>query len=97
MDKSRGPLATVLVNNGTLKLGDTVVVGTTWGRVRAMFNDIGKPVKKAGPAAPVELLGLSSVPQVGDTLTAVADERRAQASVEKQKLEMEKTSLTAKE
>jgi len=96
MDKSRGPLATVLVNNGTLKLGDTVVAGTTWGRIRAMFNDMGKPVKKAGPATPVELLGLSSVPQVGDTLTAVADERRAQASVEKQKLEMEKTSLTAK-
>lgn len=88
MDKSRGPLATVLVNNGTLKLGDTVVVGTTWGRVRAMFNDMGKQVKKAGPATPVELLGLSSVPQVADTLTAVASERQVQALIEKRKSEM---------
>jgi translation initiation factor IF-2 len=88
MDKSRGPLATVLVNNGTLKLGDTVVVGTTWGRVRAMFNDMGKQVKKAGPAIPVELLGLSSVPQVADTLTAVASERQVQALIEKRKSEM---------
>ena len=88
MDKSRGPLATVLVNNGTLKLGDIVVVGTTWGRVRAMFNDMGKQVKKAGPAIPVELLGLSSVPQVADTLTAVASERQVQALIEKRKSEM---------
>lgn len=85
MDKTRGPLATVLINNGTLKLGDTVVVGTTWGRVRAMFNDLGKQVKKAGPATPVEVLGLNSIPQVGDVLTAVADERRAQALIEKRK------------
>ena len=88
MDKSRGPLATVLVNNGTLKLGDTVVVGTTWGRVRAMFNDIGKQVKKVGPATPVELLGLSSVPQVGDTLTTVTNERQVQVLIEKRKSEM---------
>ncbi|MFC1915166.1 translation initiation factor IF-2 [Chloroflexota bacterium] len=88
MDKSRGPLATVLVNTGTLKIGDTIVVGTTWGRVRAMFNDIGKQVKKAGPATPVELLGLSSVPQAGDTLTAVTSEHQAQALLKKHKLEM---------
>ena len=87
MDKSKGPLATVLVNNGTLKLGDTVVVGTTWGRVRAMFNDTGKQVKKVGPATPVELLGLGSVPQVGDMLTAVSNEHQAQALIEKHKLE----------
>jgi translation initiation factor IF-2 len=95
MDKSRGPLATVLINNGTLKLGDTVAVGTTWGRVRAMFNDIGKQVKKAGPAIPVELLGLSSVPQVGDTLTAVASERQVQALIEKRKSEMKEASPKA--
>ncbi|MFQ5996051.1 MAG: translation initiation factor IF-2 [Dehalococcoidales bacterium] len=96
MDRSRGPLATVLVNNGTLKLGDTVVVGTTWGRVRAMFNDIGKQMKKVGPATPVELLGLSSVPQVGDTLTTVSNEHQAQALIEKHKLEIkEKTSPRA--
>jgi len=91
MDKSRGPLATVLVNNGTLKLGDTIVVGTTWGRVRAMFNYMGKQVKKAGPATPVELLGLSSVPQVADTLTAVANERQVQALIEKRKSETKET------
>ena len=97
MDKTRGPLATVLVNTGTLKLGDTVVVGTTLGRVRAMFNDMGKQVKKTGPATPVELLGLGSVPQVGDTLTAVTNEHQAQALLEKHKLETkEKASLAAK-
>jgi translation initiation factor IF-2 len=95
MDKSRGPLATVLVNNGTLKLGDTIVVGTTWGRVRAMFNDMGKQVKKAGPATPVELLGLSSVPQVADTLTAVASERQVQALIEKHKSETKEASPKA--
>jgi len=96
MDRSRGPLATVLVNNGTLKLGDTIVVGTTWGRVRAMFNDIGKQMKKAGPATPVELLGLGSVPQVGDMLTAVSNEHLAQALIEKHKAEIkEKASPKA--
>jgi len=96
MDKARGPLATVLINNGTLKLGDTVVAGTTWGRVKAMFNDIGKPVKKVGPSTPVEILGLSSVPQAGELLTTTVDERRAQALTEKHKLETAKTSIGAK-
>jgi len=68
MDKSRGPLGTVLVSSGTLKLGDTVAVGDTWGRVKAMFNDAGKRVKRVTPATPVEVLGLNSVPQVGDIL-----------------------------
>ena len=83
LDKTKGPLATVLVQNGTLRLGDTVVVGTTWGRVKAMFNDMGKRVRKAEPATPVEILGLNSVPQVGDTLTVVADEHQARALIEK--------------
>jgi translation initiation factor IF-2 len=97
MDKSRGPLATILVQNGILKLGDTVVVGNTWGRVRAMFNDVGKRIKKAEPATPAEILGLNIVPQVGDTLTAVADERQAQALIEKHRAEMaQESSLTAK-
>ena len=82
MDKTKGPLATVLVHAGTLRLGDTVVVGTIWGRVRAMFNDLGKRVRKAEPATPVEILGLSSVPEVGDTLTAVAGERQARTLVQ---------------
>jgi translation initiation factor IF-2 len=85
MDKFKGPLATVLVNNGTLKVSDTIVVGTTLGKVKAMFNDKGKRVRKAEPATPVEILGLSSVPQVGDILTAVDDERQAQALIEKHK------------
>lgn len=87
MDKTRGALATVLVQNGTLKPGDTIVVGTTWGRVRAMYNDTGKQVKRAGPATPVVVLGLSSVPEAGEILTAVPDERRAQAMVQQHQAE----------
>ena len=89
MDKTKGPLATVLVHTGTLRLGDTVVVGTTWGRVRAMFNDMGKRVRKAEPATPVELLGLNVVPQVGDTLTVVAGERQARALIQERLQEAE--------
>ena len=89
LDKTKGPLATVLVHNGTLRLGDTIVVGTTWGRVKAMFNDIGKQVRKAGPATPAQILGLDRVPQVADTLTAVTSERQARALIEKRQLETE--------
>jgi translation initiation factor IF-2 len=89
MDKNRGPLATVLVQNGTLKEGDTIVVGETWGRVRAMFNDAGKRIKKAEPSTPAVILGLGSVPQVGETLTAVHDERQALAMLEKRRAEKE--------
>jgi len=97
LDKTKGPLATVLVHDGTLRLGDTVVISTTWGRVKAMFNDIGKRVRKAGPATPVELLGLNSVPQVGDTLTTVAGEHQAQALIQKRQLEAQReSSLTPK-
>ncbi len=77
LDKSRGPVATVLIQNGTLKLGDTVVVGRASGRVRALFNDMGQRVKQAGPAVPVELLGLDLLPEAGDTLEAVADDKAA--------------------
>ena len=83
LDKTKGPLATVLINDGTLRLGDTIVGGTTWGRVKAMFNDMGKRVRKAEPATPVEILGLGSVPQVGDTLEAVSDESQAHKLIEK--------------
>jgi len=89
LDKARGPLATVLVHDGSLKVGDMVVVGTTWGRVRAMFNDRGKRVKKAEPATPVEVLGLGSVPQVGDTLMAVASEAQARSLIQKHEREMQ--------
>ena len=89
LDKSKGPLATVLIQTGTLRLSDTVVVGGTWGRVRAMFNDMGKRVRKAEPAMPVELLGLDSVPQAGDTLTSVADEHQARALIQKRQQEVQ--------
>jgi len=87
MDKTKGPLATVLVHDGTLRLGDMVVVGTTWGRIKAMFDDAGKRARKAKPSTPVVILGLHSVPQVGDTLTTVAGEHQARALVEKQQEE----------
>jgi len=95
MDKSRGPLATILIQTGTLKEGDTVVVGNTWGRVKSMFNDLGKRVKKAEPATPTEVLGLNEVAQVGDTLTAVTDERHAHALLARHKAEMEKKAAGA--
>jgi len=90
MDKSRGPLATMLIQAGTLKVGDTVVVGNTWGRVRAMFNYLGKRIKKAEPSTPAEVLGLAEVPQVGDNLVAVTDERHAQAILARHRAEAEK-------
>jgi translation initiation factor IF-2 len=77
LDKGRGPLATVLVQRGTLKVGDVFVVGAVPGKVRAMIDDKGKPVKEAGPSVPVEVLGLSGVPSAGDTLTVVENEARA--------------------
>ncbi|MFC1917457.1 translation initiation factor IF-2 [Chloroflexota bacterium] len=90
MDRSRGPMATVLVQNGTLKTGDTVVVGTTWGRVKAMFNDLRKQVHKGEPSTPLEILGLNNVPQAGELLNEVANEREAQVLVEKHKQEMQR-------
>jgi translation initiation factor IF-2 len=77
LDRGRGPVATALVQSGTLKDGDAVVVGSHSGRVRAMFSDRGKKVNSAGPSDPVEILGLSGVPQAGDTFLVVADERKA--------------------
>ena len=77
LDKGRGSVATVLIQQGTLKEGDAVVVGQHSGRVRAMFSHVGKKIRAAGPSDPVEILGLSGVPQAGDTLVAVEDERKA--------------------
>jgi translation initiation factor IF-2 len=90
MDKKKGPLATILVHNGTLRPGDSVVVGTTWGRVKAMFNNAGKQIRKAKPSTPVVILGLHDIPQVGDTLTAITGERRARELAEKRKQEDER-------
>ena len=83
LDKGRGPVASVLVQNGTLKTGDVVVAGTAVGKVRAMMDDKGKRVKTAGPCVPVEILGLSDVPEGGDLFYAVKDERKAREIVEK--------------
>ncbi len=77
LDKGRGPVATVLVQSGTLKTGDVVLAGQTWGRVRAMNDENGKPTKSAGPSIPVEIQGLTEVPQAGDEFQVLADERRA--------------------
>jgi len=77
LDKGRGPVATVLVQSGTLKAGDVVLAGQTFGRVRAMLDENGKPIKEAGPSIPVEIQGLTEVPQAGDEFMVMSDERRA--------------------
>jgi translation initiation factor IF-2 len=87
MDKNRGPVATALVQTGTLKVGDIIVVGDTFGRVRALENDKGKRIQKAGPATPAVVLGLSEVPSAGDVLRVVRDEKEARTIVERRKME----------
>jgi translation initiation factor IF-2 len=82
LDKGRGPVATVLVDKGELKVGDPIVAGPAWGRVRAMLNDRGEQVKVAGPSTPVEVLGLSSVPEAGDEFRAAPDEKIARTVAE---------------
>ena len=95
LDKGRGPVATVLVTRGTLKRGDTFVVGTKSGRVRALVNDQGKQVKEAGPSTPVEVLGLGGVPGAGDNLTVVENEQRARevAEYRQEKATEQRTAL----
>jgi len=94
LDKSKGPVATVLIKKGTLTIGDSFVVGSTSGKVRAMFDDFGKRVKFAGPAAPVEVIGISNVPQAGTTLQVVPDEKAARIIAQKiqEKLDIERLS-----
>ena len=88
LDKGRGPVATLLVQNGTLHTGDIIIAGTTVGRVRVMTNDRGKQVKEAGPSMPVEITGLDEVPSAGDVVNAVADERLARTLVEQRRHEL---------
>lgn len=85
LDKGKGPTATVLVQGGTLHLGDVIIAGTSVGRVRTMTNDKGKKIEKAGPSTPVEITGLAEVPSAGDTFNAVADEKLARELVEQRK------------
>jgi translation initiation factor IF-2 len=94
LDKTRGAVTTVLVHDGTLKVGDIVVVGNTWGKVKAMFNDVGKQVRKAGPAVPVEILGLSTVSRAGDSLTVVSSEKQAKEMVSR-RMEAERRDTSA--
>lgn len=85
LDKGRGPVASILVQNGTLKSGDSIIVGTTYGRIRAMIDDKGNNTKEAGPSMPVEILGLSEVPAAGDRFTVVRDEKTARIMAESRK------------
>jgi translation initiation factor IF-2 len=93
LDSSRGSLATVLVQTGTLEISDYIVVGDIWGKVKAMFDDKGRRVKSAGPSTPVGVLGLSTVPQAGDILTAVSSEREARAEAQRRQKEKELTTI----
>lgn len=85
LDKGRGPLATLLIQNGTLNTGDSIIVGSTYGRIRAMFDDKGKKINTAGPSIPVEILGLSEVPAAGDRFNVVKDEKTARNMAETRK------------
>ncbi|MBN8199633.1 translation initiation factor IF-2 [Bacillus sp. NTK034] len=101
LDKGRGSVATLLVQNGTLKVGDPIVVGNSFGRVRAMVNDLGRRVKTAGPSTPVEITGLNDVPQAGDRFAVLDDEKtarqigeaRAQQALQAQRNEKTRVSL----
>lgn len=95
LDKARGPVATLLVQNGTLKVGDVVLVGTAYGKLRAMFDFRGKPIRKAEPSTPVEVIGLSDVPSAGEPFEVVASEREARLEVEK-RLEEQKQRAAAR-
>jgi len=84
LDKSKGALATLLVQSGTLRQGNIVVAGTVWGKIKAMFNDKGKPVNKVGPSTPIEVLGISGVPRAGDIFTVATSEHQARSISSKQ-------------
>ena len=97
LDKGRGPVASLLVQNGTLKAGDIIVAGTSVGRVRLMTNENGKPVKSAGPSVPVEITGLAETPNAGDIFDAVSDERLARELVEQRKQKAKEEIFNAKQ
>lgn len=95
LDKGRGPVATLLVQNGTMRLGDSLIVGATTGRVRAMVDDKGNPVSEAGPSTPVEITGLDAVPAAGDSVNAVENERLARELVEQRKFDQKEEQFRA--
>lgn len=94
LDKSRGPVATLLIQTGTLNIGDFLIVGATQGRIRAMFDHKGRKLKSAGPSTPVEILGLSEVPSAGDDFIAVDDEKLAKQVAEKRQQEKHHEEIT---
>lgn len=96
LDKGRGAVASLLVQNGTLHVGDSILVGATYGRIRAMFDDTGKKIKSAGPSIPVEILGLSEVPAAGDRFNQVKDEKTARNMAEIRKQKDKTDSLNAR-
>ena len=95
LDKARGAIASMLVQRGTLDVGDTVVVGSSIGRIRAMVNDKGKKVKSAGPSTPVEIMGLTEVPEAGDTFYEVKNEKMAKHLIEKRKRQAREQAMNA--
>ena len=95
LDKGRGPVATVIVQNGTLHAGDIVIAGTSVGRVRAMLNDRGETIQTAGPSVPVEIVGLAEVPQAGDEFNAVEDERMARTLADQRREKAKNDALNA--
>jgi translation initiation factor IF-2 len=95
LDKGRGAVASLLVQNGTLHTGDSILVGSTYGRIRAMFDDKGKKIKSAGPSIPVEILGLSEVPAAGDKFNVIKDEKTAREMAEKRKDKLRTSYLNA--
>lgn len=97
LDKGRGPVATILVQDGTLKQGDMVLAGQQFGRVRAMFDESGQSIKEAGPSMPAEVLGLSGVPNAGDDVMALADERKAREAAELRKQSSREGRLAEKQ
>ncbi|MFP4207085.1 MAG: translation initiation factor IF-2 [Wenzhouxiangella sp.] len=97
LDKGRGPVATILVQDGTLRRGDMILAGEEYGRVRAMFDETGQPIDEAGPSIPAEVLGLSGVPNAGDDVLAVADERKAREAAEQRKQSSREGRLAEKQ
>lgn len=97
LDKGRGPVATILVQDGTLRRGDMILAGQEYGRVRAMFDEAGQPIEEAGPSIPAEVLGLSGVPNAGDEVLAVADERKARDAADQRKQSSREGRLAEKQ
>ena len=94
LDRTKGPLATLLIQKGTLKVGDIVVAGDTWGKIKAMFDDNGKQIRKGEPSTPVAVMGINGIPKAGDIFSVVGNEHQARSVVEKQRTRVARTLLS---